>query len=181
MVAAVAGLVLGASACGGGKKSTDTTTGSSATEAWASGVCTAFTDWKTSLENIKSNLTGGGLSGLTEFQLRQSGRQAQDATKTLTKSLDDLGAPTTTGGEAAKSKLDALKTTLSDSMSTIEDTLRSNPSSLPEAVAAVAAVKAQLTTMATALTGTVGDLKQLDPSGDLEKAFHRAPSCSAYF
>jgi hypothetical protein len=176
VAAAVAVLVLGASACGGGKKS-DTASGA---EQWAGSVCSAFTDWKTSLEDIKSSLTEGGLSSLSGSELRQAGREAEDATQTLARSLKGLGAPDTAGGEAAKSSLDTLESSLSDSMSTIEAAVPRNPS-LSDLVTALPTVKTELTTMAKDFTTAVDNLKQADPGGELEQAFHDAPSCGAYF
>lgn len=171
VAATVAALALSASACGGSSDA-------SATEQWAGSVCTAFTDWKTSLQDAKSTLTSGGLSGAN---LRQAGRQAHDATQKLGRTLENLGAPDTTGGEQAKTNLATLETSLSDSANTIEDTLNSRPSSLAEVTTALTTVKAEVASMADDLTGAVSNLKQFDPGGELEKAFHDAPSCSAYF
>ena len=39
---------------------------------------------------------------------------------------------------------------------------------------------AQLTQQLPVISTSVGNLKQLDPGSDLEKAFKQAPSCSAY-
>src|SRR6478736_1260908 len=125
VAAAVAVLALSAAACGGGKK---TTTGASATETWAGGVCSAFTAWKSSLEDVKSSLKGGGLSGLSGAKLQQAERQVEDATNTLTKSLKKLGPPDTTGGAAAKSAVSTLDTSLSTSMSAIKAAVPRNPS-----------------------------------------------------
>jgi hypothetical protein len=171
VVAVVAGLALGASACGGSSQP-------SATEQWAGSVCSAFTTWKTSLENIKSNLTGGIPSS---SDLKHAGQQAEDATTTLARSLKKLGAPKTTGGEAAKSNLETLETNLSDSMSTIKTTLNSNPSSVADVATAISTVSGEVAKMAGDLNTAVGNLKQFDPSGELEKGFKSAPACSAYF
>jgi hypothetical protein len=176
MAAAVAGLVVSASACGGGGKKTDTT---SASVQWASSVCSAFTDWKTSLQDIKTNLTAGGLSSLSDATLRQAERKANDATNTLTRTLKNLGAPNTTGGAAAKASLDTLEASLSESMSTIEAAVPRNPSPA-DLMSALPTVTGQVTKMANDLTTAVDSLKQADPGGELQKAFHDAPSCSAY-
>jgi hypothetical protein len=170
VVVAVVGLVLSASACGGGKKSPE----ASAAEQWASSVCNAFTDWKTSLEDAKATVTSGGLSGAN---LRRAARQAQDATQKLSRTLKNLGAPSTTGGAQAKSNLSDLEASLSESASTIESTLSRGQPSIEE----LTTVAGEFASMKSDLTAAVRNLKQFDPSGELEKAFHDTPSCSAYF
>jgi len=173
---AVAALALSASACGGGKKSE--TTAASANAIWAGNVCSVFTAWKTSLQNIKTNLTSGGIPSSSD--LRQAGRQADDATKTLVRSLKNLDPPSSTDGETAKATLDTLETNLSNGMSTIEDAVPKNPS-MSDLVTALPTIKAAFTTMAGDVKTAVNDLKKLDPGGEIEKAFHDAPACQVYF
>ncbi|HEY2355348.1 MAG TPA: hypothetical protein VGH79_10670 [Gaiellaceae bacterium] len=177
VVAVVAAFVLGVSACGGGKKSTTTTGSSAATAQWASGVCDAFTQWKTSLQTIKSNLTSGGIPSSSD--LRQAERDAENATQTLTRSLEKLGAPVTTGGAQAKSELDNLETSLASSMSAIEDALPKNPT-MSDVMSALPTLKTQVTKMANDLSSAAANLKQLDPGGEIEKAFQSSPACSAF-
>jgi hypothetical protein len=176
VAAAIAVLALGASACGGGKKSSST----SATEAWAGGVCSAFTAWKSSLDDVKSSLKEGGLSSLSSAKLQQAENQVQDATNTLTKSLKKLGPPNTTSGATAKSAVSTLETSLSTSMSAIQAALPRNPS-LADVVTALPTVTTELTNMATALSTAGTHLKSADVGGEIEQAFKQAPSCSAYF
>lgn len=169
-------IVLAATACGGGGGAS-TTTASSA-EQWAGGVCTAFVDWQTSLTHITSELKGGGVPSSSD--LRQAGRQFDDATTTLTRSLKQLGKPDTAGGEAAKKNLDTLATELSDGKDKIEEALKST-SSAAEALGAITTVSATVATMGHNVTATVDDMKQLDPKGELEQAFHQAAACSPLF
>jgi len=173
LTAAVVGLVLTASACGGGKKPAETTNGSSATVEWASGVCSAFTEWKTALHNLTLHV---GISGAP---LRQAGRQAQNATEKLAQSLENLGAPGTNGGEQAKQSLAALESSLSQSISTIESAMPRHPSAA-EAATALTTVRRELTLMAQDLTKAVYQVKNADPSGELGRAFHQASSCAPY-
>jgi chromosome segregation ATPase len=177
VAAAIVVLALSVSACGSGKKSTSTTTDAAATEQWASSVCSAFTTWKTSLEDIKSNLTAGLPSS---SDLRQAGRQFEDATQTLTKSLEKLGPPDTAGGQAAKNAVSTLENNLSQSMTTIENTLKSSDSSVAGVIAAIPTLKTELTKMKDDLTQAANQLKEADPGGELEHAFRQAPACSAY-
>ncbi len=176
VAAAIAMLALGASACGGGKKSSS----ASATETWAGGVCSAFTTWKSSLDDVKTSLKSGGLSSLSGAKLQQAERQVEDATNTLTKSLKKLGPPKTTSGATAKSDVTALQNSLSTSMNAIKAAVPRDPS-LSDVVTALPTVTAELTTMANALTTAVSDLKSADVGGEIEQAFKQAPSCSAYF
>jgi ABC-type transporter Mla subunit MlaD len=179
-VAAVVGLVLGVSACGGAKKSATTTTSttSAATAGWASSVCTAFTTWKSSLQATKADLTEGGVS---ETNLKIAGTEARDASKTLAQTLKTLGAPTTTGGEKAKQDLANFSTTMSFSVNKIQEALNSSPSSAAELGAAITDLKQAEATMVTALSTAVTSLKGFSPSGELEQAFKDSPSCAVYF
>ena len=170
-------IVLAATACGGSGGGASTTTTSSA-EQWAGGVCSAFVAWQTSLTHITSELKGGGVPSSSD--LRQAGRQLEDSTTTLTRSLKQLGKPDTAGGEAAKKNLDTLATELSDGKSKIEETLKST-SSAAEALGAISTVSATVATMGHDVTATVDDMKQLDPKGELEQAFHQAAACSPLF
>jgi hypothetical protein len=172
VAAAIVVLALGAAACGGGKKS-------SATEAWAGGVCSAFTTWKSSLEDVKTSLKEGGLSSLSTAKLQKAESQVEDATNTLAKSLKKLGPPNTTSGAAAKNSVSQLEDSLSTSMSAIKAAVPENPS-LTDLITALPTVTTEFTKMADALSTTVGDLKKADPGSEIEQAFKQAPSCSAY-
>ena len=172
-----ASLVLAATACGGGKSATTTTTASGGTEAtvqWANGVCSAFSTWKTSLESINVG------ANPSESALRQAERQIEDATTTLTRSLKDLGKPDTAAGQTAKQSLDTLQTQISNNLNKIQDTLKSTPSSATAALAQISTVSGILATMAHNLTLAFNRLKHADPTGEVDKAFHQAKSCSAF-
>jgi hypothetical protein len=174
-VAALVGLALVVSACGGSKKAGTTTTSSlSATTDWANSVCSAFTDWKNSIQDVKSTVTAGNLSS---SQLRQAARQAEDATKTLTRTLSNLGTPDVPGIEQAQTNIDALKTSLSANVSVIQSAFAHGQPS----TAQLAQAAQEFQKMTATLTRTVAYLKTRDPSGELGKAVHQAPACKAYF
>jgi hypothetical protein len=168
-------LVLAASACGGGGSSETTTAaaGSSPVQ-WANGVCSAFSTWKTSLESI--NVT----SNPSRSTLEQAGKQVEDATKTLTQSLKSLGRPNTAAGQAAETGVQTLATVLTNDMNKIQETLKTKPPSAAAALQQVSTLTATLAAMAHNLTLAFGNLKKFDPSGELEKAFHQAKSCSEF-
>jgi|SRR6478672_4537631 len=192
IVVAVAALALTASACGGGKNSnsagatgsTGSTGSTGATGAtvsadqWATGVCSAFTTWKTSLHEARATITSGSV---TEATLNDAANQAKDANQKLVQSLQGLGKPSTADGQKAQENLKDLETSLSFSMNKIKDTVHSKPSSMAELAAAVTTVKQAEATMVAALQTAVKNLKKFDPSGELETAFNDAPSCAPYF
>lgn len=178
VAAVVAVLVLGVSACGGGKSTT--TNAASATEQWAGGVCSAFTTWKKSLQSIGSTLKNGGVSSLSSSELTKAANQADDATKTLVQSLKKLGVPETAQSQTAKKTLTTLENSLTQGLTSIESALGSGGSSLAGVATTVATVTTEVGKMGTALSTAVTDLKGLDPGSDLQQAFKQAPSCSAY-
>lgn len=176
--AAATALVLAAAACGGGGKSATTATtaasGGSPAVQWADGVCSSFTTWKTSLQSIHLGVHP------SRSDVEQAGREVREATNTLTKSLKDLGRPDTAAGQAAKQNIDSLATVLSNDMDKIEQTLKPNPPTAAAALQQISVVSATLASMVHNLTLAFGHLKQADPNGELEKAFHHAKSCSAF-
>ena len=175
--AAVAALVLAAAACGGGGNATTTATTAaegSSTVQWADGVCSAFTTWKTSLQSI--NLKAHP----SESTLKDAGDQVEEATQTLTKSLKSLGPPKTASGHAAKAGIDSLATVLSTDMDKIQETLKTKPPTAAAALSQISTVTATLATMVHNLSLALGHVKQFDPSGELEKAFHQAKSCRQF-
>jgi hypothetical protein len=178
---ALAALVLSAAACGGGGggvgSSPTTTTasaGGTSAEAWASGVCSAFTTWKKSFESIKTDVT----SQPSQTQIRQAGQKVESATRTLARSLKQLGAPDTAQGEAAQKNLDTVVTTLDNGMSKLDEALSSSSSS--GLLSQLSTIGSTLATMASNLRLAGGNLKQLAPDGELQQAFHQASACRPY-
>lgn len=173
----MAALVLAAAACGGGGKSSTTTTtaaGGESASQWADGVCSSFATWKTSLQSIHVGVHP------SQSDLKQAGRDIEDATKTLTKSLKDLGPPNTAAGQAAKANIDSLATVLSNDMDKIDETLKTSPPTAAAALQQISTVSATLASMVHNLTLAFGRLKQVDPGGELEKAFKQSPSCQQF-
>ena len=154
------------------QSTTGTAAGGTSAEAWASGVCSSFTTWKTSLESIKTDVT----TQPSESQIRQAGRDFDTATKTLTHSLKQLGTPDTAQGQGAKQSLDTLVTTLDNGMSKIDDALSSSDGVLSQ----ISTISATLATMANDLKLAGANLDQLAPSGELQQAFHQAAACRQY-
>jgi hypothetical protein len=170
-VAAVA-LVLSVAACGGGGNDTTSTAGGVSAEVWANGVCSSFTTWKNSLESAKKDFT----SQPSESQLRQTGRDIDRATQTLSSSLKQLGTPETAQGQAAKQSLDTLATSLENGMNKIDHDLKSGDGLMLQ----VASIGTTLTSMANSLKLAGADLKSLAPGADLQQAVQQASACKPY-
>jgi hypothetical protein len=176
--ALAATLVLTAAACGGGDSGTTSTTASgTSAEAWATGVCSSVTTWKTSLGNIKASVTG---SVPTKSQLEKAGQDIVAATQTLTKSLKQLGKPETAQGQAAKQNVDTLATTLQNDLDKIQQALKSGSSGSGGTMAEITTLSTTLAAMANNLKIAGDNLKQFAPSGELQQAFQQADACKPY-
>jgi chromosome segregation ATPase len=174
----VAALALTASACGGAKTTSSTTTGTSATVQWANGVCSAFSTWKASLESIKSSFKN---AQPTKSNLRRVERQVEQATTKLARSLKQLGTPNTAAGQQAKKTLQRLSTQFSKNVNKIQQALKATPSSAANALATLSTVSATLATMAQNLSLAAANLKQANVKGEVQQAFKQAPACKAFF
>jgi hypothetical protein len=171
-------LVLSAAACGGGGSSTTTTSASGTTaEEWASGVCSSFTTWKTSMGNIKASTTG---SLPSKSQLQKAGQDIVSATQTLAKSLKELGKPETAQGQAARQNVDTLATTLQNDVDKIQQTLKSSPSGTAGTMSTITTLSTTVAAMAGNLKLAGENLKNFAPSGELQQAFHQADACKPY-
>ncbi len=111
-------LVFLAAGCGssGGSSTTTTTTSASATQTWASGVCTSITSWQAALTSAAGSLK----SNPTKSGLQTAADDAKSATQTLASDLKGLGKPDTQAGQQAKDSLDQLSTSLQQDVATIE-------------------------------------------------------------
>ena len=158
--------VLVAAGCG----SSSTTT---ATDTWATGVCTAITTWQSQLTSIENTVKSGAV---TKDSINSAVTQAKDATDELAKSLKKLGKPDTQVGQQAQDQIDTLTTQLQTDVDTIK--------SAAEGVSGVGGVTAAVTTatttvskMKTQINATITSLKQLDAKGALATAFQQSSSC----
>ena len=123
---------------------TATTTSASATETWATGVCTSITTWQAALKSAAGSLK----SNPTKNGLQTAGNDAKAATQTLASDLKGLGKPDTQAGQQAKNSLDQLSTSLQQDVATIESAVK-GASGLSGALKAVPTVTATLATMET--------------------------------
>ena len=111
-----------AAGCGssGDNSTTTTTTSASATETWASGVCTSLTTWQTAIKSAAGSLK----SDPTKSGLQTAADDAKSATQTLASDLKGLGKPDTPSGQQAKDSLDQLATSLQQNVATIENAVK---------------------------------------------------------
>jgi methyl-accepting chemotaxis protein len=165
----VAFAALAAAGCGGSSSST------TPTDTWASGVCTAVSTWKTSLTNIATSVKSGGVS---QDSLNTAATQAKDATNTLADSLKKLGKPDTQAGQQAKDDVNQLSSQLSKNVQTIQDAI-SNASGAAGVLTAVSTASSTLVTMGNEVSTTIGDLQKLDPKGEIQRAFKQSSSCKS--
>jgi hypothetical protein len=172
LVAAMSSLFL-AAGCGSGGASS-TTTAASATENWASGVCSSITTWqaaiKSATSSVKSNPTKGGL--------QTAAGDVKSATEKLASDLKGMGKPDTQAGQQAKDSLDQLSTSLQQGSATIKSAV-SGVSSVSEAATAAPTVKNTLTTMKTQIETTIADLQGLGAKDELKNAFANSSACDS--
>ena len=87
-----------------------------------------------------------------------------------------LGAPDTDSGEQAKESLDQLADDADANLSAIQSAV-DDVSGASGVVQAMSAIGAAISTMASQVSSTVAELRQLDVGGELEAAFNEADSC----
>jgi hypothetical protein len=160
--------VLAAGCGGGGSKGTK-----SASE-WADGVCSALNTWTDSLRSAGQSLSGGNLSKST---LESATSDVKDATARLKDDLSGLGTPDTKSGDKAKQSIDDLSSKLQQDVGKIEEAVK-GASSTSSLMGVLPSMSATLTDMSKQVKDTFTELQQLDPKGELAKAFKDTSSCS---
>jgi len=168
VVLALAGIAAG---CGGDDDESD----ADPTAAWASGFCSAVTDWTNELQTITSQFSDP--SNLSQDGLESAAGDLRDATDTLVSDLKDLGAPDTDSGEAVKSSLDSLSTTLETETAEIEETAQ-GVSSITQLPGAISTISASLASLGTAFSQTLQSIDNADVGGELQTALEDSPECA---
>ena len=143
---------------------------------WANGVCSALSTWKTSITSAVDSVEGGNVS---KDSVKSAADDAKNATGKLTDDLKKLGKPNTNAGAQAQQTVDQLSTQVSDGVDTIQTTVK-NISSVSSALAAVTTVSSTLKTINDEITSAYKTLSNLDPGGELQKAFKSAPDCAPF-
>ena len=177
LIVVAGSLVFLAAGCGssGGGSTTTTTTSASATDTWASGVCSSITTWQAAITSaagsVKSDPTKNGLQAATG--------DAKSATETLSSDdLKGLGKPDTPSGQQAKDSLDKLSANLQQDVATIESAVK-GVSGVSGALAVASTVTGTFATMRTLVKTTFTDLQGLDAKGELKTAFTNSSACSS--
>jgi len=171
-------VALVAAGCGGSSNSgtISTAAGATSTVQWASGVCTAFSTWKQSLATI----TAGLKTNHTSTDLTNASVNVKNAAKGLESTLKTLGKPGTAAAQQAKTELNTLETSLSQTKASVQKTLQTKPSNTTEALADVSTVTAELSKVAQDFSNFVASVEKADPKSELSEAFKQAPSCAPY-
>lgn len=161
----LAGLALVAAGCG--KKDQ-----SSATQ-WANSFCSAVNTWRDSLTAATDEVKSGNIS---KDSIRNAADDAKNATDTFTKTVRGLGKPKTQSGEQAQQEVDTLSNQIDDGTQKIKDATK-GVSGITEALSAASTVSATIATMSSQVQTTYQNLRQLDPKGEMQNAFHDADAC----
>lgn len=161
----IVAVALAVSGCGSSKKET------SPAVAWADGVCSAVTTYKTSLETTATIVKKGTFS---KSALNDAADSVKNATETFVTTVKDLGAPDTPSGQTVKKTIDDLASSLQEAAQTIQDATSGS------ALSAVSTVSTALVTAQSQIATALDQLKKADAKGELHDAFSKAPSCSAF-
>jgi hypothetical protein len=166
-VLTIAAAAVAVSSCG----SSSSTTKTSATVAWADGLCSAVTTFKASLKTTGTTVQKGALS---KSALNDAIASVKNATQTFVTTVKGLGAPGTSSGQTVKQTLDGLASSLQADARTIEGATSGS------ALSAVSVVSTTLVTAKDHIATALGELKKVDAKGELHNAFSQASSCSAF-
>lgn len=165
----VLALALVAAGCGGDDEEAD------ATASWASGFCTAVTDWTNSLGDVTSQFTD--TSNLSEAGLQSAADDTRSATEELIDELRGLGTPDTESGDEIKSSLDELATTLESEADKIGDAVE-GVSGITGIASAITTVSTSLSAMGSAFASTLQTVEAADVGGELQSALEDSPECA---
>jgi methyl-accepting chemotaxis protein len=169
LAGAVLALVGIAAGCGGDDEGEDPTA------AWASGFCSAITDWTDELQNVSSQFSD--TSNLSEEGLQSAAEDVRTATQSLVDDLKDLGRPETASGEEVESSLNELSDTLDGETAEIEDTAE-GVSSLTDLPGAITTISSSLSAMLTSFSNTLTTIQGADVDGELQTALEDSPECA---
>ena len=169
LAGAVLALVGIAAGCGGDDEGED------ATAAWASGFCSAITDWTDELQSVTSQFSD--TSNLSEEGLQSAAEDVRTATQTLVDDLKDLGRPETASGEEVESSLNELSDTLDGESAEIEDTAE-GVSNLTDLPGAITTISSSLSAMLASFSNTLTAMQNADVEGELQTALEDSPECA---
>ena len=171
LATAVVALALVAAGCGG----SDESSSASPTDEWADGFCTAITTWTDSLKSVTEQFASP--SSLTQDGLTDAANDVKSSTDTLVDDLRGLGAPDTESGQAVKTSIDELSTTLESEVSKIESAV-DGASGLTELPSAISSITTSLSAMGSAFASTLQAIESADVKRELQTALEDSPACA---
>ncbi len=171
LATAVVALALVAAGCGG----SDESPSASPTDEWADGFCTAITTWTDSLKSVTEQFASP--SSLTQDGLTDAANDVKSSTDTLVDDLRGLGAPDTESGQAVKSSIDELSTTLESEVAKIESAV-DGASGLTELPSAISSITTSLSAMGSAFASTLQAIESADVKRELQTALEDSPACA---
>jgi hypothetical protein len=171
LATAVASLALVAAGCGG----SDESSSASPTDEWASDFCTAVTTWTDSLKSTTEQFSSP--SSLSTQALTDAANDVKSSTDTLVDDLKALGTPDTESGEAVKSSVDELSSTVESEVAKIESAAN-GVSGLAELPSAITSITTSLSAMSTAFSTTLQTIESADAKGELKTSLEDSPACA---
>jgi methyl-accepting chemotaxis protein len=162
-------LAVAAVGCGGSDSEEDPTA------AWASGFCSAVTNWTDDLQDVTSQFSD--TSNLSQDGLQSAANDVRDSTEKLVDDLKGLGRPETDSGQEVQDAVDGLATTLDNETAKIEDTANgvTGITALPSAITTIST---SLSAMTTAFSDTLQTIQNADVNGELQKSLEDSPDCA---
>jgi hypothetical protein len=140
-------------------------------EAWAGDVCSALSDWRTSVQEAVESVQ----SNPSEDTLRQAADDAGSATDDLVSALKGLDRPETDAGQEAQAAVDDLAGDLETARSAIDDAV--DGASGAGLLQAVSTIATALSTLQTEVSSTLDRIEGLDGGQELKDAFESSDSC----
>lgn len=162
-------LALVAAGCGGSDEEGDSTA------SWASGFCTAITDWTDSIQEVTSQFSD--TSNLSQNGLQSAADDVGSSTEQLVDDLRDLGSPDTDSGDEIRSSLESLSTTLQTEAGNIEEAV-DGISGITGIASAITAVSTSLSAMGRAFASSLQTIEAADVGGELQSALEDSPECA---
>jgi hypothetical protein len=169
----VTALALVASGCGESDDgSADEPT---ATEAWASDVCSAVGAWTTTVQDARTTLSTPRELSVDEIEATFT--EVRTATSTMVDDLGGLGTPDTEAGDEAEERILSLSEQLQEQAAVVEDASGDEPQGMGEILASVSTVSGAVAQMISDAQAAIADLRVLDGAQELEDAFASTAAC----
>ena len=144
----------------------------SGAEAWAGDVCSALSDWRTSVRQAVDDVQ----ASRSADSVREAADDVSSATDDLASDLRDLDRPETDAGQEAKAAIDDLADDVETTRSTIDDAV--DEASETGVLQAASTITTALSTLQTNVSSTLDRVESLDGGQELKDAFESDDSCN---